>query len=129
MAKYHPFRWPARPYIGAGPVLRYLGPVHASGETTITAPAFGASAPSTTTNTAIDTASPPELATRTYMGSAAAAGVEFGKGRLQWQPELRWTHWIGNVGNNEDQLNFPPDELELILSVRFRYRALRVHFH
>ena len=120
MAKYRPFQRPARPFIAAGPVLRYLGPVHASGETTVTAPAFGASAPSTTTNTAIDTASPPELVTRTYMGATASIGVEFGSGHVRWQPEFRWTHWIGNVGNDEYQLNFPPDEVQLLLGVRFR---------
>ena len=118
MAKYRLFRGAIRPYVAAGGVLRYLGPMQATSQLSHSLVPGGPL--SNTTLTTIETGSPEELTTRTYPGVTAAVGVDFGSGRIHWEPELRWTHWTSNFGGLFPSLSFPPNQVEFLLGVRFR---------
>ena len=117
MAKYR-LRGPIHPYVAAGGVLRYVGPVHAK-DTTSNGLVPGGALSNTTLSTTT-TGSPTEFTMRTFAGLTAAVGVTIGAGRIRWQPEARWTHWTSNFGGPYPYLNFPSDQVELLIGIRFR---------
>ncbi len=94
----------ARPFVGGGGVLRYIGPIRGRGEFT----AGGVTTP-------IDTTDPVEVRKRLYPGISAAAGIEMGR----LVPEFRYTRWTANLGASGDPLRFTPNQAEVLLGLVF----------
>lgn len=103
-----------RPYVAAGGVFRYVGPVRGLGELTT-----GSLVTRTSTTTALDTSDPSELRKRFYPGVTAAAGVEFRTGRVRLLPEFRYTRWTANISGEGGLLRFEPNQAEFLLGVLF----------
>lgn len=114
MAKYR-FSRLLRPYLGAGGVLRYVGPVRGHGEYVVQDLITGA-----TSRTPLDTAEPSELRKRFYPGLTVAAGIEFGPGTFRVLPEFRCTRWTANISGPGGLLRFAPNQAEFLLGILFR---------
>jgi hypothetical protein len=113
LLKYH-LRGHARPYAGAGGVLRYVGPVRGRGTETT-----GSLVTRTSATVPLDTSEPSELRKRFYPGVTAAAGLELGGERLHFRPELRYTRWTANITQEGGSLRFAPDQVEALLGITF----------
>jgi outer membrane protein with beta-barrel domain len=113
LAKYR-FGRVVRPFVEAGGVLRYVGPVRGKGEDLIHNLITGA-----TSQTPIDITDPSDLRKRFYPGVTLAGGVEFGAGRLRVLPELRYTHWTANINGPQGPLRFAPNQAELLVGILF----------
>jgi hypothetical protein len=113
LAKYR-FGRVLRPYLTAGPVLRYIGPIRARGEVIVENLITRA-----VTRTPLDTAEPSDLRKRFYPGLAAAGGVEFGLRRIRFLPEIRCTRWTANISRSGGLLRFPSNQLEFLLGILF----------
>ncbi len=113
LAKYR-FGWLARPYVSAGGVLRYVGPVRGRGQET-----NGSLATGTSSTIPIDTSDPSELRKRFYPGLTATTGLEFGAERFRVLPELRFTHWTANIASSGGLLRFATNQVEFLVGVRF----------
>ena len=103
-----------RPFLVAGGVLRYLGPVRARGESTVEDLVAR-----TTVRTPIDTTEPSDLRKRLYPGLTAGAGIEFGPRRLRLLPEFRYTRWTANISGPGGLLRFNPNQAEFLLGLLF----------
>jgi outer membrane protein with beta-barrel domain len=103
-----------RPYLAAGGVLRYAGPVRGLGELTA-----GSLVAGTSTTTPLDTGDPSELRKRFYPGLTAAAGIELRTGRIRLLPEVRYTRWTANISGEGGLLRFEPNQAEFLLGVLF----------
>ena len=112
MAKYR-FGRAVRPYLAGGGVLRYVGPLRATGEQTT---GFLGGSSSTT---AIDTTEPAEFRKRDYPGLTAVGGIEFGAGRLRIEPEFRYVRWTASPSGPYGLLRFSPNQAELMVGVLF----------
>jgi hypothetical protein len=95
------------PYLAAGGVLRYAGPVRGLGERTVRNLITGA-----VTATPLDTSDPSELRKRFYPGVTAGAGIELGAGRVRIAPEFRYTRWTANIAGSAGTLRFTPNQAE-----------------
>lgn len=113
MAKYR-FGRGVQPYVAGGGVLRYVGPVRGRGEQTT-----GSLVTSTSSTSPLDTTAPSELRKRHYPGLTAAAGVEFGAGRLRVLPEFRYTRWTANISGPGGLLRFAPNQAEFLVGLLF----------
>ena len=113
MARYRFGRRRVRPYLAAGGVLRYIGPVHEIGA--LSTGSF-ISIPNTITLT-LDTGQPNELRKRFYPGFTAAGGVELRAGRLRLAPELRYTRWLANISGPGGALRFAPNQVEVLVEL------------
>jgi hypothetical protein len=109
LAKYR-FGRRVRPYLGAGGVLRYIGPVHEQGVERAGSLVTGAS-----TSTPIDTSQPSDLRKRFYPGFTAAGGIEFRAGRLRIAPEIRYTRWLANISGPGGALRIAPNQVEFLM--------------
>ena len=103
-----------RPYLAAGGVLRYIGPVRARGEYTVEDRIAG-----TTVHTPIDTTEPSELRKRLYPGLTAGGGIEFELRGFRILPELRYTRWTANLQRPRGLLRFNPNQVEVLLGLLF----------
>jgi outer membrane protein with beta-barrel domain len=110
----HRFGRSVRPYLVAGGVVRYLGPVRARGESTVDDLIAG-----TTVRTPIDSTEPSDLRKRLYPGLTAGAGIEFGPRRLRLLPEFRYTLWTANISGPGGVLRFNPNQAEFLLGLLF----------
>jgi hypothetical protein len=113
MAKYR-FGSAIRPYIAAGAVMRYVGPVRGKGSQTI-----GSLVTGTSSTTPLDTTDPSELSKRFYPGITAGAGIEVGAGRFRLLPGFRYTRWTANISGPGELLRFAPDQVEFVVGVLF----------
>jgi hypothetical protein len=113
LAKYR-FGRVVRPFVAAGGVLRYVGPVRARGEVTVQDLITR-----TTVRAPLDTRDPSDLRKRLYPGLALAAGVEFGAGGLRLLSDVRYTRWTANIGGPGGVLRFHPGQAEVLLGVSF----------
>lgn len=107
LAKYR-FGRKLRPYLAAGGVVRYIGPVRARGELV-----------SQGVSTRVDTSELPELRSRTYAGLAASAGIELGSGRFRVLPEVRFVRWVSNIEVPGDALRFAGNQAEVLVGLLF----------
>ncbi|MBZ5500390.1 MAG: PorT family protein [Acidobacteriia bacterium] len=114
LMKYRFFR-SRRPYATGGFVFRHIGPVRARGVSTQSEP-FPTRH---TVTTQIDTSEPYDLRDRNFPGLTLGGGYEFGSGWLRLLPELRYTHWLGNIESAGDALRLNPHQLEFLLGFVF----------
>jgi hypothetical protein len=110
LMKYRLGRWHA-PSVSGGYVLRRLGPVRARGVNFESDP-FPVRH---TVTTQVDTAQPTDLYKRDFWGIAVGSGMEFGFGWLCLLPEVRYTHWLDNIGGTAGALRLVPDQVEFLL--------------
>ncbi len=113
LAKYR-FDHIARPYVAAGALLRYIGPVRARGQVTVED-----LVQRTTVRTPIDTGDPSDLRKRLYPGMVMAGGIEIGSGRLHFLPEFRYTRWTANISGPGGVLRFNPNQAEFLVGLLF----------
>jgi hypothetical protein len=113
LAKYR-FGRAMRPYVAAGGVVRYVGPVRGRGEETV-----GSLVTGTSTTSPLDTGEPSELRKRFYPGLAAAAGLELRAGRFRVLPEFRYTRWTANISPPGGLLRFASNQVEFLAGVLF----------
>jgi hypothetical protein len=105
-----------RPFVSGGGTFRHLGSVRARGMSKVSI--FNLPAWQTVT-TIIDTNDPYELEERNFSGLTIGGGFEFGRGWLRFAPELRYTHWISNIGTVRNALQFNPNQLEFLLGLSY----------
>jgi outer membrane protein with beta-barrel domain len=113
MARYH-LPGPARPFLAAGGVLRYVGPVHGRGTETT-----GSLVTRSSSTVVLDTSDPSDLRKRFYPGVTAAAGMELRAGRVRMLPELRYTWWTANISGEGGLLRFAPNQVEFLVGLTF----------
>lgn len=113
LAKYRLGR-AVRPYLVAGGVVRYIGPVRARGESTVEDLIAR-----TTVRTPIDTTEPSDLRKRFYPGLTAGVGIEFAILRLRLLPEFRYARWTANISGPGGVLRFNPNQAEVLLGLLF----------
>lgn len=113
MFKYR-FGHVVRPYLAGGGVLRYVGPVHESGEV-MTGSAVGGPV----STSPIDTSEPSDLNKRFYPGLTFAGGVEIGAGRFRVLPEIRYTRWTANISGPGGVLRLAPDQVDVMVGLLF----------
>ena len=113
LAKYR-FGHTVRPYLAAGAVVRYVGPVRGLGVQT-----DGSLVTATSSTTPLDTSQPSELRKRFYPGVTAAAGLEVGVRRFRVLPEFRYTRWTANIAAPGGLLRFAPDQAEFFVGILF----------
>lgn len=97
-----------QPYVLGGAIVRYIEPIRGRGEATLNG-----------VRTQLDTTDPSEVRKRLYPGLTAAAGLEFGRHRLRWLPEVRYTHWTSNISVRGGRLRFMPGQVEVLVGVLF----------
>jgi hypothetical protein len=112
-AKYR-FRRELRPYIAAGAVVRYIGPVRGKGEETT-----GSLVTRSSSTVPLDTREPSELRKRFYPGLTAAAGLELPAGRFRVLPEFRYTRWTANISEPGGLLRFASGQAEFLVGLSF----------
>jgi hypothetical protein len=110
LAKYR-FGGGVRPFVAGGGVVRYVGPIHGTGEITIQDVISR-----TTTTTPIDTSDPSDVRKRWYPGLTFAGGLEFEAGRFRIGPEFRYTRWTANIAGPEGVLRFDPNQAEFLIT-------------
>jgi hypothetical protein len=113
LAKYR-FGHAIRPYVAAGGVVRYVGPVRGRGEQTA-----GSLAAETSSTVPLDTDEPSELRKRFYPGLTAGAGLEVRIGRFRVLPEFRYTRWTANISAPGGLLRFASNQAEFLAGVLF----------
>jgi hypothetical protein len=117
MGKYR-FGRSQRPFVSAGGTFRHIGPVRARGASNWSYPD-----PSWHTVTyPIDTSEPDELNDRNFSGLTISGGFEFGRGWLRLFPELRYTHWLSNMGSARSALRLNPHQWEFLLGLDLFHR-------
>ncbi len=107
-----------RPFASGGGIFRHIGPVRARGvsnEIVLMTTVHTVTSP-------IDTKQPPELEDRNFSGLTIGGGFEFGRGWLRFLPELRYTHWVCNIGAGQNALRLNPHQLEFLLGLDFFHR-------
>ncbi len=109
MAKYR-FGRGVRPFVAGGGIVRYVGPIHGTGE--ITTQDLVAQ---TKTTTPIDTSDPSDVRKRWYPGVTFAGGLEFEAGRFRIGPEFRYTRWTANIAGPQGVLRFEPNQAEVLI--------------
>ncbi len=105
-------------FASGGYVFRHIGPVRALGVSTRSEP-FPTRH---TVTTPIDTNQPPDLQDRNFSGLTSGGGFEFGHGRFQILPELRYTYWLTNIETAQDALRLNPHQVEFLLGFIFLRR-------
>ncbi len=113
LAKYR-FGHGTSPYVAAGAVVRYVGPVHGRGKQTV-----GSLATRTSSTSPLDTGEPSELRKRFYPGLTTAAGLEVRVGRFRLLPEFRYTRWTANISAPGGVLRFASNQAEFLAGVLF----------
>ena len=115
LAKYR-FGHVTRPYVAAGGIVRYVGPVRGRGEQTI-----GSLVDRSSSTTPLDTGDPSELRKRFYPGLTAAAGLEakVHAGHLRVLSEFRYTRWTANISAPGGLLRFASNQAEFLAGVLF----------
>ena len=113
LAKYRSGR-ALQPYLAAGGVLRYVGPIRGRGESTVEDLITR-----TTVRTPIDTTEPSDLRKRFYPGVTAACGIELGRRRLRLLPEFRYTRWTANIAGSGGLLRLAPNQAEVLVGLLF----------
>ena len=113
LAKYR-FRRRLHPYVAAGGVFRYIGPVRGRGQR------FEMSPNNSKTATPIDTIHPAELDERSFAGTVGAGGIELRAGRFRLLPEIRYTRWMTNLSNPySSALSFKSNQVEVLVGFLF----------
>jgi hypothetical protein len=110
MAKYR-FDGRMRPFVAAGGVLRYVGPIRALGQVTTSNLITQMK-----TTTPIDTSDPSDMRKRFYPGVTFGGGIEFSARRLRIGPELRYTRWTANISGPDGVLRFEPNQAEFLIT-------------
>jgi len=103
-----------RPYVAAGGVARYAGPVREHGYQTT-----GSLVSRTSITTPIDTGDPSDLRKRFYPGFVAASGLELHVGRLHLLPEFRYTRWTANISESGGLPRFSSNQAEVLAGLSF----------
>jgi hypothetical protein len=101
-------------FVGAGGVLRYVGPVRGIGQETL-----GSLVDRSSVTTPLDTNEPSELRKRLYPGVTAAGGVTRRLGRIRVTPEARYTRWTANIGPPGGLLRFASNQVEVMLGLSY----------
>jgi opacity protein-like surface antigen len=69
----------------------------------------------------LDTQEPLELTSRTTTGIAAGAGIDFAKGSIHFQPEVRYTRWTkANISSPNGVLGSRLNSIDVLIGVTFR---------
>ena len=113
LAKYR-FGHVICPYVAAGGVVRYVGPVRARGEET-----DGSLVTQSSSTRPIDTDAPSELRKRWFPGIIAAVGLEVRVGRFRMLPEFRYTRWTANISAPGGLLRFASNQAEILAGILF----------
>ncbi len=113
LAKYR-FGRRLSPFVAAGGVVRYVGPVRGRGELTV-----GSLVDRTSTSTPLDTSDPSELRKRFYPGISAGGGIELRWSRVRVLPELRYVRWTANISAPGGLLRFPSNQFEFLAGLLF----------
>jgi hypothetical protein len=113
LAKYR-FGHGICPYVAAGAVVRYVGPVRGRGEQTV-----GSLVTRISSTSPLDTGEPSELRKRFYPGLTAAAGLEVRVGRFRVLPEFRYTRWTANISAPGGLLRFGSNQSEFLVGLLF----------
>jgi len=108
-AKYR-FRRSGRPFVAGGGIIRYIGPIHGTGQITV-----NNLIAQTQTVRPIDISDPSDVRKRWYPGLTFAGGLEFDAGRLRIGPEFRYTRWTANIAGPEGALRFEPNQAEFLI--------------
>jgi hypothetical protein len=111
--------WPARPYVGAGPVVRHVTGLHQAINEVLRGDLGGLSF------RRVESDSPGELRKRWYPGVSVGGGIEGRLGVIRISPEIRYTRWTANSPPRYAPgygLYFHGNQIEVLLGVSFSKR-------
>ena len=117
MVKYR-FGRSQRLFVSGGGAYRHIGPVRARGVSSVSDP-FPVWH---TVAGIIDSRQPGELDHRDFSGLTIGGGFDFGRGRLRFFPEFRYTHLVSDMGAAQNGLQLNTHQLEFLLGLDFFHR-------